>query len=188
MTLEALRTHPATPAPLAALLLLVAGLGVRAQATLGGNLAWGQGDLAAPLLALDATVETTDGPAAPGAIPARTLVTAVTIPPAPDWFIVEKIGHRAAFSPTLVTIAAAARRHRGRLEGVRLTAGGGVTCAQRLPRAEALLEGADPAHLDLAGAIAAELVTADDPLITGPARAAIAGRVLAWHIARAFAA
>jgi len=177
-TLEEMRRAAPLRAHWPALVALLAGvgsLGVRAQATLGGNLGWTAGDLAPVLLAAGARIEGEDG-----------LVEAVLLPRDGSRLLAEKIGHRAAFSPTLVTVAAGFRLEEGRLSGLRLAVGGGPTAPQRLPRAEAALEGANPAALDWRATgrdLAQEIAAGEDELASAAHRARVAGRALAHALA-----
>lgn len=178
-TLEALRRDARLAAgwpAIAALVGAIGSAGVRAQATVGGNLAWEGGDLGPAFLAAGAEIERTGG-----------LIEAVRLPREPGTrLFVEKIGHREAFSPTLVTVAGAVRLAGGRIAALRLAVGGGPTRAQRLPRAEAALLGVDPAALDRrewAARLAAEIAAGGDALATAAHRARVAGRALAHHLA-----
>ncbi|PZQ50816.1 MAG: hypothetical protein DI556_06785 [Rhodovulum sulfidophilum] len=132
-TLETLRRDACLGAALPALATLldrVAGLGVRALATLGGNIGWRAGDLVPPLLALGASVEGADGArvsledwlAGPPA-----LITAVHAPIGP--LACEKVGRREAFSPALVTVA---------VSGARVAIGGGPVPPRRVTDLAAL--------------------------------------------------
>lgn len=177
-TLEALRRDARLAAgwpALATLLGDIGSAGVRAQATVGGNLAWEGGDLRPAFLAAGAVIERQG-----------SLIEAVRLPHETGTrLFVEKIGHREAFSPTLVVVAGAVRLSGGRFAALRLAVGGGPTRAQCLPRSEAALIGADPAALDwqqLAERLAAEIVAGDDNFATAAHRARVAGRALAYHL------
>ncbi|KAA9005503.1 molybdopterin dehydrogenase [Paenibacillus spiritus] len=140
----------------------IAAPSVRNLGTAGGNIASGTGDLLPALLAASAEVELFDGTfrsrlglegwldgRAEGAHRPEQLLTGVILPPAAkaagerrfQWF--RKVGRRETFTPSLVTAAAAGTiLADGRLEGVRIAAGGGSGRPHRLKEAEALLEGA----------------------------------------------
>jgi CO/xanthine dehydrogenase FAD-binding subunit len=164
-SLEDCRTDPMVRrhAPLLAQACGVIGaLGVRMLGTLGGNIGWRCGDSVPALLALGALVETMEGLIPLDAVlaqPVIPLLLAVHIPPPPAVAVFEKIGHRAAFSLSAVTVA-------GCIDGgtVRLAAGAAGQPARRLRRAEAQF------GVGLAAAIAAEIDW-------GPG--VVAGRVLA---------
>ena len=151
----------------------IAAIGVRHAATIGGNLNWMSGDLIPLFLALDAHFIGADGRAIPLVArltqpPADFLATAVemTLPDGPVIF--EKIGRRAAFSPSLVTVAAAATER-----GIRCAIGGGPVPPQAIT-----LGGVSEVKA------LADLFTApDDVFATGAHRKEIAARVLAGHLA-----
>lgn len=193
VTLERLRRDARVQArnpALAELLAYVAGLGVRTLATLGGNIAWGSGDLLPLLLALDARLETSAGDHDAISLPADALLLAVRLPAQPPICLVEKAGFRAAFSPTLITVALGAEIAGHGLTGVRIAAGGGVTRPQRLRRAEAMLEGAPLAGFDgrrLAETIEGDLETVCDPFASAAHRRTVAAQVIAGRLAEEFA-
>lgn len=137
-TLEAMRGDPALIECFPALVRLLASVGslsLRHQATLGGNIAWGHGDLIVPLLALGAEIVTPEGRFPVGEQPLGALILAVDLPLSDARLETEKVGYRAAFSPTLVTVAACFAA-----AGTRLSAGGGPTKPARLMRTEDLLK------------------------------------------------
>lgn len=186
VTLEGLRVDPSLRdgwPQIAALLGLVGALGVRNLGTVGGNIAWGAGDLVPPLTALDAQLHTTAGRVPLTARPVDALILGVELPPAPAFLFVEKVGFRAAFSPSLVTVAAACDLGpEGHLRNVRIALGGGPNRAGRIPAAEALAEGRPPGAVDpaaLAEVIAANGHCGADALATAAHRADVASRVLA---------
>jgi len=164
-TLETCRTHSLVRAhaPLLGQACSVIGaLGVRTLATLGGNIGWRQGDTIPALLALDALVETEDG-----IRPLEDILAEPTIPlllgvllPTGRAGVFEKVGYRAAFSPSVVTVAGCLAP-----DGPRLAAGGSGLPALRLRSAEALV----PDWPAVADAIAAGI---------GGERGTIAARVL----------
>lgn len=157
-TIERIRTAAvvARHAPLLAQACGVVGaLGVRLLGTLGGNIGWRQGDTLPALLALDAAVETAGGvrplDEAMGS-PVMPLILAVLLPPQPAIAVFEKTGHRAAFSPSVATVAGSVDREAGL---VRLASGAAGRPARRLHQAErmladALRRGALPDHATLA--------------------------------------
>jgi CO/xanthine dehydrogenase FAD-binding subunit len=184
--LERLRVDPQVRAALPALAALLKDLGsapVRRLGTLGGNLCWPAGDLGPVMLALGAVFRFHRSGAMPAcaadAMPAGELLLEVRVPCAPHRTVLEKVGHRAAFSPTLVTVALTDAP-----DGLRIAVGGGVTAARRLFRTEALFDGgAVPTVRSVRDAVAAEMVTRDDPLVEGAARIDVAARTIAGHLA-----
>lgn len=129
----------------------LAAMSIRHLATLGGNVAWGHGDTLAVLLASGADAELADGRCAPLAAVLETpevpLLAALRldVAQAPAFAFYEKIGHRAAFSPTRLALAMSAGLDReGRLEAPRVAASGGGLRARRLPEVEALLRSQPP--------------------------------------------
>lgn len=188
VTLESLRRDPRVKArnpALVTLLGLVAGLGVRTLATVGGNIGWGAGDLVPLLLAHDARIETSAGVHDAASLPRGALLLGVRLPPQPPMSFVEKAGYRAAFSPTLITVALCAEVMEQRMTRVRIAAGGGVTRPQRLGRAEALLTGLSLDGLDqqrLADTIEDELDTASDALASAGYRRQVAGRIITGRL------
>jgi CO/xanthine dehydrogenase FAD-binding subunit len=188
VTLERLRRDARVMArnpALVALLGLVAGLGVRTLATVGGNVGWGAGDLVPFLLAHDARLETSEGIHDADSLPAGALLLAVRLPPQPPMSFVEKAGYRAAFSPTLITVALCAEVLEQRATSVRIAAGGGVTRPQRLGRAEALLMGSALDGFDwqcLADTIEDELDTVSDALASAAHRRRVAARLITGRL------
>lgn len=141
----------------------VAAPAVRNLATLGGNLCSLTGDVLPALLALDAelTVDRRCGPVRVGlqqwlaeaaAREAEEILCRIHLPPssagtedADTGSICRyvKLGRRAAFTPSLVTVALAGRMRSadGAILGARLALGGGTARPHRVPGAERLLEG-----------------------------------------------
>jgi CO/xanthine dehydrogenase FAD-binding subunit len=151
----------------------IAALGVRHTATVGGNLAWGAGDLVPLLLALDARLITAGGGtvslASRIAAPHDgSLILAVEVPLPAGPVIFEKVGRRAAFSPSLVTVAAVARP-----DSVLCAIGGGPVP----PQVATIPRGADVL------ALASRFTAPDDAFATGVHRVNVAARVLAGHLA-----
>ena len=141
-TIERIRTDAivARHAPLLAQACGVVGaLGVRLLGTLGGNIGWRQGDTLPALLALDAAVETAGGVRPLDEVmglAVMPLILAVLLPPQPAIAVFEKTGHRAAFSPSVATVAGSVEREAG---VVRLASGAAGRPARRLPWAERML-------------------------------------------------
>jgi len=180
--LESVRRDPLvrSDAPLlAAACETLAAVGVRHLATLGGNAAWRCGDTLAALLALDAQAERADGTREPlAAWLARAelpLLVALHVPAhdPPGWSVFEKVGRRAAFSPTRLALAAWAAPG---LRKVRVAVTGAGLAARRLPGVEALLEGARA--LPGAPAVGAACGAA----LPDPALARLAARLLRGHL------
>ena len=159
-TLERCRTHPLVRAhaPLLAQACAVVGaLGVRLLATLGGNIGWRQGDLIPALLALGAAVETVDGVQKLDGLLGQApmpLMLAVLVPRAPPIAVFEKIGHRAAFSLSAVTVAGGLEPG---LSLARLAACGAGHSARRLRMAEAVFARGRPDQGAVEAAIAREV-------------------------------
>jgi len=153
----------------------IGALGVRHLATVGGNIAWRAGDLVPLFLVLDASLQLASGatrPLAEFGWPAGELIVAVEIPlPLPPRCTAEKIGLRAAFSPSVVTVAAACGAGG---DVPRIAVGGGPVSPALLP-APMLSHSFD----ELATAIARTISAPDDNAATGAYRAQAAGRVLA---------
>ncbi len=189
-TLEAVRTHPLVRAHAPLLEQACASLaafGVRNMATLGGNVAWRFGDTLAPLLACEALAEGS------GRVlssldrwldsPPDTLLVALHLPLARrcgGWL--EKVGLRAAFSPSRVALC---MRH-GR-DGVRLAAVGAGLRARRCRAVESWWEAwgmhgssPPPRFTDSMGHFLREACAAD--LHGDGLRAEIASRVIAGHL------
>lgn len=174
-TLETLRRHPGVPAPIIEAIGAMAAWGVRELATLGGNIAWRAGDLVPLFLALDATVTGVDGsrPLAGWlAAPGEDLLLSVTLPARTpgERVLFEKVGRRAAFTPSLVTVAAVTGP-----AGTRLAVGGGPVPPMGLwlgPEADLS-----------ATALAGRLALPGDDFLSGPARTRLAARVLAGLLA-----
>ncbi len=186
-TLESIRLDARLRDALPALAALIGAIGsapVRRLGTLGGNLCWPSGDLVPAMLALGARyrfASAGDGPAiAPSAMPAHDLLVEVRVPLTRRRVVIEKVGLRHAFSPTLVTVAMVDSG-----QGVQVAVGGGPTPAQRLPGVEALL-GAGAAiapQAALRAAVVAGMQACDDALATGAERVAVAARLIAGHAA-----
>ena len=156
---------------------VIGALGVRLLGTLGGNVGWRQGDALPALLALGAAVETVDGERpleevlGPSVMP---LILAVVLPPQPGIAVFEKTGHRAAFSPSVATVAGCVDRGTA---AVRLASGAAGRPARRLHRAEQIVSEA------LQGGRLLEPATLAAAMDGG-----VAGRVLAGLLLEALAA
>ncbi|ARN21067.1 FAD binding domain-containing protein [Piscinibacter gummiphilus] len=171
--LESLRHDPAVRAGAPLLVSAcgeIAAIGVRHLATLGGNVGWRYGDALAPLLVLDAGAELADGRVVP-------LLDVFTQDPLPlvvalwidtrtarERSVFEKAGHRAAFSPSRLTLAIVDGP-----DGTRLAAVGAGLAARRLRAAERALQ-----HGGLADACLADL--------GDPVRARLARRLIEGHL------
>jgi CO/xanthine dehydrogenase FAD-binding subunit len=156
-TLEQCRTNPAVGqhAPLLQQACEVIGAyAIRNLGTLGGNIGWRQGDTLPALLASQAEIELGDGSRPPldsllkqhaFATP-LPLIVAVHLPlhaVRPAVFF-EKVGHRAAFTPTVVAACAMlATDGHGLIRHAQLAVSGAGVAACRLPDAEAVLAGRD---------------------------------------------
>lgn len=166
----------------------LAALSVRHLATLGGNVGWGFGDTLAALLALDAQVERADGSCLPLdqwlPMPELPLVVALRVdayPLAVGFY--EKIGRRAAFSPSRLALAVGAGLDaQGRLQDVRAAGCGAGLRARRLRHAEQLLHGLRPADVGAALRAACALDLPEDPSL-----ARLASSVIAGHLTTAVA-
>ncbi|WP_028239769.1 FAD binding domain-containing protein [Stutzerimonas azotifigens] len=185
-TLEQLRTHPLVQARaplLAEACRTLASYAVRQLATLGGNLAWGFGDCLAVLLAQGATAHLDDGRRLPLAeylaLTPRPLLLAVTLDGRPAAFArYEKVGLRAAFSPSRVALCLLAERDGGgQLVSVRAAAVGAGLPGRRLAHTEAWLEGRDPMTLTLGDRQLRAAAEADFPDAVDRAR--VVARLLA---------
>jgi len=190
--LETIRNSPlvAACAPaLAELLAVVASVAIRNVATIGGNIGWGEGDLIPALIAHGAQIER-DGERSPiECAPEGGLIEAVILPARrPDWSYGEKVGFRAAFSPSVVTVAAAARIEAGRLTNPVLAIGGGSTRAQRLAPAEAFVDGRAPDDIDageLRAIVRAQAQCGEGGGLSAAHRARVAANVLTHAIMEA---
>ncbi len=175
-TLETIRRHPLIAARLpilATAIGVVGALGVRHLGTIGGNLVWGAGDLVPLFLALEANLIGADGAAMP--LAARLadgcvdLVVGIELPWPSGRVAFEKLGRRAAFCPSLVTVAAAESA-----TGVRCAIGGGAVPPQVLTISAV----ADAAALDQ------QFAAPDDAFATGAYRRLAAARLLEGHLSR----
>jgi CO/xanthine dehydrogenase FAD-binding subunit len=194
--LEDVRTSPqvALHAPiLATAISAIGALGVRHLATIGGNLAWRAGDLVPLLLVLDASVVSFEAGSTSVAEWLQEkmddLVLSVEIPlPLPPVAMWEKVGRRASFSPSLITVAGAiVPGISGAIDTVRLAVGGGPVPPTRLPLTEAQLiadkQNSLPAvATSLRDEVAAKIEALEDFLPTGSYRARAAANVLSYFI------
>ena len=195
--LEILRRDPGLRAiapRLAQALDAIGAPGVRHLATLGGNIGWGCGDALPALLAADAMVVLAEGPIQPLADvldAARTagrpipLITEICWPgrrtPRRGWSVFEKVGWRAAFSPSRLTFALEASSDHGVITNARVAVTAAGWPARRLPGVEAFLEGRLAATLvheaqSLRAACAVDLEE--------PGRVRLIARLLVGHFAR----
>ena len=158
MPLEALRRDPLVQRQaglLAQACAAVGAMGVRHLATLGGNIGWRFGDALVALLTLQADAELADGRCLPlAALLAATppgnglpLLLAVQVPPRADpaLAVFEKLGQRAAFSPSLATLALLADQDAaGVLIALQIAAGAAGLPARPLVHTAASLLGQPP--------------------------------------------
>jgi len=132
---------------------------LRTVATLGGNLCSGHpaADLAAALLASDATCRIADIVAGPTSLPLadflrvgataldrRVLLTGVDIPTARGGVAYRKMQTRRAFEMAVVAVAVNVELSSGKIARARIGLGGAATHAARAPFAEAQLVGKRP--------------------------------------------
>ncbi|MBZ9936602.1 molybdopterin-dependent oxidoreductase [Mesorhizobium sp. BR1-1-16] len=169
----------------------VAAAPVRNLATIGGNIAGGVGCLWPALVALDASIDViTDGHFATLPIldwftlPAGALLLAVLIGPVPAdaRVTVRKTGLRAAFTPSIIGVAAVAPIVSGVFNAPIIAAGGGITRPQRLRASERYLHGQASDAVDWSAfrAIAAhEIETQSDAFRSARYRKAVAANALA---------
>lgn len=198
--LEALRRCPElrTQAPrLAEALDAIAAPGVRHLATLGGNVGWRCGDALPVLLARGAWAALADGSRRPLAelLHMRTgqplpLISALLWPLDTarwiGWSVVEKVGWRAAFSPSRLTLALEVACDDGAFATPSLAATAAGWPARRLPAVEAWLAGRRPEALireaaGLRAACAADLRDAGPPQAE---RTRLAARLISGHLSR----
>ena len=180
--LEDLRCDPtviAVAPAVSAAIGSIGAIGVRNLATLGGNLAWLAGDLVPLLLVLGAKSigfeRGSRGLADMLSDPGDDLLLAVEIPlPLPGRVCFEKVTARAAFAPSLITIAASFSQ-----EGPLLAIGGG-------PVAPALVDVTAEEHWSnhsdagvLAQLISTRIDAPDDDFSSGRYRARAASNLLA---------
>ncbi len=169
----------------------IAAPAVRNRATIGGNIATGSGCLAPALLALDAELELWTGDAilkqpllAAAEWPAGAVLIAVSIPlqPKEARAVYRKIGLRAAFTPSVIGVAALAAFDDGVFGTSVIAVGGGITRPQRLAASEALLSGRRPDAIDwteFRTFAAAEIQTQSDAFRSAQYRKSVAANALA---------
>jgi CO/xanthine dehydrogenase FAD-binding subunit len=178
--LEAFRTDPLVRCAFDALstaLETIASFEVRGLGTLGGNVTWTKGDLRPLMLAVSAEAMTSNG-----VIPfARwierepdTLLLSIRVPRASSGVVFEKVGFRAAFSPSCVTLSYCVR------DGHACVAvGGGENRVGRLRRAEDALSSPWPLTVtELTDMISDEGLLADDAACSAEVRAEMTARIL----------
>jgi CO/xanthine dehydrogenase FAD-binding subunit len=178
--LEAFRADPLVQREFNALsmaLETIASFEVRGLGTLGGNVTWPKGDLRPLMLAVSAEAITSDGtiPFArwiehrePG-----TLLLSIRIPRASKGIIFEKVGFRAAFSPSCVTLSYCFRDGRAFV-----AIGGGENRVGRLRRAEDALSSRQMTAIELTKMISDEGLLADDAACSAEVRAEMTARIL----------
>ncbi len=164
------------------LLTSVASLQVRRLATIGGNIVWGAGDLIPVLIAHQAIIICSGVRMPLESERDGGLIEAVLLPArAPSWSYAEKVGFREAFSPSVVTVAAAAHLAAGRFTGPILCIGGGPNAPHRLAQSETYLEGRRVADIDpesLRCMIRTEARCADGAGLSAAHRARVAANLL----------
>ena len=156
----------------------IASFEVRGLGTLGGNVTWTKGDLRPLMLAVGAEAVTSDG-----VIPfarwiehreAGTLLLSIRIPRASSGVVFEKVGFRAAFSPSCVTLSYCVRDGRACV-----AIGGGENRVGRLLRAEDALSSRQPLTVvELIEMISDEGFLADDVACSAEIRAEMTARIL----------
>ena len=188
-SLEALRRHPLVQSELpelANLLSHVASAPVRRLGTLGGNLCWSGGDLGCVMLALGARFRfALAGERAATSVqelPLHDVLTDVIVPTQNYTAVFNKVGFRAEFSPTLVTIAIVRSA-----ADTRVAAGGGPTAAQRLPAVERLVNAGGFDVALMRQAVRTQLRTTSDALGTAAERQEVAARTIAGYLSLALA-
>lgn len=170
----------------------VGAMGLRHLATLGGNIGWRFGDALVALLALQADAELADGCCLPLATLLATvppgdglpLLLAVHLRPraAAALVVFEKLGQRAAFSPSLATLALLADQEAdGRLTALRIAAGAAGLPARLLLHTAAALQGRQPKALD--PAVLQQALLQDLPEAAADLPRRVLARLLAGHLA-----
>lgn len=129
----------------------IAAFSIRNLGTLGGNICWRQGDTLPALLAMEALLEPADGNLVtlPDWLqrmplqPALLLAVHLPLSARPQRVFLEKVGHRAAFSPALaVACGAMTVDSAGTIQQARLVVSGMGITATRLTAVESILAGA----------------------------------------------
>jgi xanthine dehydrogenase C subunit len=175
----------------------VAAPAVRNLATIGGNVAGRTGCLLPALLCLDAEVESV---ASTGrsrqsladwlAAPAGELIAAILLPlHAPEVWTFRKIGRRAAFSASVINVAAALALSDGRVREARLAVGGGIVPPARLPSTEGMLAGQAFDAIDWSevhAALMAEIDAPDNVFRSATYRRRVAANALVAGLGGAF--
>ncbi|MBO9131037.1 FAD binding domain-containing protein [Bacillus sp. 165] len=139
----------------------IAAPAVRSRATIGGNIVNGYGDTIPALLAMEAKVRYFDGigyrmeelgewfsKRNTKAIDSM-LLTSIYLPAQTQTSqsinVYRKVGRRDAFCPSLVTVAVCCNKdEEGKIQHIRLAAGGGESLPRRLVECELLLQGTIP--------------------------------------------
>jgi CO/xanthine dehydrogenase FAD-binding subunit len=179
--LEAFRADPLVLREFSVLsmaLETIASFEVRGLGTLGGNVTWAKGDLRPLMLAANAEAKTSEG-MMPFAhwIEHRapdTLLLSIRIPRASSGVIFEKVGFRAAFSPTCVTLSYCFRDDRAYI-----AVGGGENRAGRLRLAEDALSSQQALTvIALTKMIGDEGLLAHDAACSAEIRAEMTARIL----------
>ncbi len=170
----------------------VAAPAVRSLATIGGNVAGGTGCLWPALLALGAEIEVWTGGAAERrpvlgwfALPPGAVLTAVLVAPQPAEAraATRKIGLRAAFTPSVINVAAlVTSTEGGAISAARIAVGGGITAPAILSATEKWLIGQSLAALcwdDFRTIAAEEIRASGDAFRSERYRALVAANALA---------
>lgn len=177
----------------------VAAPSVRNQATAGGNVMTGTGDLLPAMLSSDAVLMVYDGrrmdriPAADwmalSVKPPELLLVGMKLPPMREGAVpfFHKIGRRELFTPSVLTVAGWLQPGaEGRIEELRLSAGGAAMRPLRLKRSEDALRWCVPAQAVSAAfrAVGEELPDISDDYASGSYRKATAGNLVAAELYR----
>ncbi|SHG76155.1 xanthine dehydrogenase D subunit [Kaistia soli DSM 19436] len=169
----------------------VAAAPVRNLATIGGNIAGGVGCLWPALVALGASIEVLASDdvstrpildwfnLSPGAL---LLSIQIRPMPAEARFVTRKTGLRAAFTPSIIGVAAVAPVESGVFGAPIIAAGGGITRPQRLIASEAFLAGKSVDGMDwtaFRAIAAADIATQSDAFRSARYRRSVAANALA---------
>ncbi|WP_181980993.1 FAD binding domain-containing protein [Heyndrickxia coagulans] len=155
----------------------VAAPAVRNRATIGGNICYMSGDTIPALLALGAKVawfserglkmDTLEVFLQQARLHSNTILASIYLPKQPpeNWIsFYQKVGRRAAFTPSLVVVSVCAKvSNENHISRIRIAAGGGAGQPKRLTASEALLEGAVLSEEILAG-VYEKIMEEYDPL------------------------
>lgn len=180
----------------------IAAPAIRNKATIGGNIANGYGDLIPAFLAMDTILSLYDEKEflltslwdylKEGKSFANTILNCVYLPGkiegSKDSYFYKKIGHREAFSPSVVTISGCCQlNEKSEVEHIRLAAGGSTTPPQRLVGSEQLLKGSTLSNEQLKKAVQAikkEFLTSSDAFSSADYKRAVAANMIVSEIVR----